>query len=117
MKFYIWDKIVPHGFKILQLFVAEDKGKDKKKYRKREVDNDAITSDMLVEILEESIRTIWRFIRGDEDASNLTIKCLKEQHVELQDPADSQLLVEILTDLQKVILASNDTYFLTLKMF
>ncbi|CAL5191215.1 unnamed protein product [Lathyrus oleraceus] len=81
--------------------IREDKGKDKKKLRKKEVDNDAITSDMLVEILEESIRTIWRFIRGDKDASNLTIKSLKEHHVELQDPADSQLLVEILTDLQK----------------
>ncbi|CAK8540626.1 unnamed protein product [Lathyrus sativus] len=81
--------------------IREDKGKDRKKLRKREVDNDAITSDMLVEILEESIRTIWRFIRGDKDASNLTIKSLKEHHVELQDPADSQLLVEILTDLQK----------------
>ncbi|KAL5095920.1 hypothetical protein RYX36_000247 [Vicia faba] len=81
--------------------IREDKGKDKKMFRKREVDNDAITSDMLVEILEESIRTIWRFIRGDKDASNLTIKSLKEHHVELQDPADSQLLLEILTDLQK----------------
>lgn len=101
------DKIVHHELKILQLLFAEDKGKDKKKLRKKEVDNDAITSDMLVEILEESIRTIWRFIRGDKDASNLTIKSLKEHHVELQDPADSQLLVEILTDLQKVIDVSN----------
>ncbi|KAK2359418.1 myb protein X [Trifolium repens] len=81
--------------------IKEDKGKDRKKYRKREIDNDAITSDMLVEILEESIRTIWRFIRGDKDASNLKIKCLKEHHVELKDPADSQLLVEIQMDLQK----------------
>jgi hypothetical protein len=91
--------------------VAEDKGKDRKKYRKREIDNDAITSDMLVEILEESIRTIWRFIRGDKDASNLKIKCLKEHHVELKDPADSQLLVEIQMDLQKVIEVSNETLF------
>lgn len=81
---------------------AEDKGKDRKKFRKREVDNYAITSDMLVEILEESIRTIWRFIRADKDASNLTNKSLKEHQVELQDPVDSQILVEIRMDLQKV---------------
>ncbi|CAJ2668972.1 unnamed protein product [Trifolium pratense] len=86
---------------LLQVPVIKDKGKDKKKYRKREIDNDAITSDMLVEILEESIRIIWRFIRGDKDASNLKIKCHKEHHVELQDTADSQLLVEIRMDLQK----------------
>lgn len=84
---------------------AEDNAKDKKKFKKREADNndDAITSDMLVEILEESIRTIWRFIRADKEASNLTVKGLRGEHqVELQDPADSQLLVEIRTDLQKV---------------
>jgi hypothetical protein len=91
--------------------VAEDKGKDKKKYRKREIDNDAITSDMLVETLEESIRTIWRFIRGDKDASNLKIKCLKEHHVQLQDPADTQLLLEIRMDLQKVMKVSNWNLF------
>jgi hypothetical protein len=91
--------------------VAEDKGKDIKKYRKREIDNDAITSDMLVETLEESIRTIWRFIRGDKDASNLKIKCLKEHHVQLQDPADTQLLLEIRMDLQKVMKVSNWNLF------
>lgn len=92
--------------------IAEDKAKDKKKFRKSGDDNDAITSDMLVEILEESIRTIWRFIRADKDASSLTIKGLREHHVELQDPADSQLLIDIRMDLQKVIKASRDTLLL-----
>ncbi|XP_061367106.1 uncharacterized protein LOC133310227 [Gastrolobium bilobum] len=82
--------------------IREDNAKDKKKFTKREVDKDAITSDMLVEILEESIRTIWRFIRADKDATNLTHKGLiKENQVEFQDPADSELLVEIRTDLHK----------------
>lgn len=90
---------------------AEDKAKDKKKFRKREGDNDGITSDMLVEILEESIRIIWRFIRDDKDASSLTIKGLREHQVELQDPADSQLLVDILMDLQKVLKLQKTLYF------
>ncbi|KAK7340530.1 hypothetical protein VNO77_21236 [Canavalia gladiata] len=81
--------------------IREDNAKDKRKFRKREADKDAITSDMLVEILEESIRTIWRFIRADKDASSLALKGIRETQVKLQDPADSELLVEIRTDLQK----------------
>ncbi|KAL9297179.1 hypothetical protein ACSQ67_023075 [Phaseolus vulgaris] len=81
--------------------IKEDNAKDKRKFSKREEDKDAITSDMLVEILEESIRTIWRFIRADKDASSLALKGLKENEVQLQDPSNSELLVEIRTDLQK----------------
>jgi len=81
---------------------AEDSAKDKRKFGKREEEKDAISSDMLVEILEESIRTIWRFIRADKDASSLTLKGVKESQVQLQDPSNSELLVEIRTDLQKV---------------
>nr|KYP76560.1 hypothetical protein KK1_020806 [Cajanus cajan] len=81
--------------------IREDNAKDKRKFRKREADKDGITSDMLVDILEESIRTIWRFIRADKDASSLALKGLRENHVELQDPSDSELLAEIRTDLQK----------------
>ncbi|KAK7394507.1 hypothetical protein VNO78_15036 [Psophocarpus tetragonolobus] len=81
--------------------IREDNAKDKRKLRKREAEDDAITSDMLVEILEESIRTIWRFIRADKDASSLAVKGLRENQVELQEPSDSQLLVESRTDLQK----------------
>lgn len=82
---------------------AEDSAKDRKKMRKRDTDEDAITSGMLVEILEESIRTIWRFIRADKDASNVTVKGVKENQTELQDPADSELLAEVRAELQKVI--------------
>ena len=81
--------------------IREDNAKDKRKLRKREAEKDAITSDMLVEILEESIRTIWRLIRADKDASSLALKGQRENQVELQDPSDSQILVEIRTDLQK----------------
>ncbi|KAE9612655.1 hypothetical protein Lal_00005870 [Lupinus albus] len=60
---------------------------DKNKLR----DKDVITSQKLLEILEESIRTIWCFIRADKDASKGT----REIQVELQDPADSDFLKEI----------------------
>jgi len=92
---------------------AEDNAKDKRKFSKREEDKDAITSDMLVEILEESIRTIWRFIRADKDASSLALKGLKENEVQLQDPSNSELLVEIRTDLQKVTKVSIVTFLMS----
>lgn len=57
---------------------------------------------MLLEILEESIRTIWRFIRADKYAHTAVFKCQRGTEAELQDPADSNLLMEIQTNLQKV---------------
>lgn len=74
---------------------------DKRKGRRGGNDG-AITVDMLIEVLEESIRIIWRFIRADKDASTVILTCRKDTQVELQDPADSVLLLEVRTDLQKV---------------
>ncbi|CAL0325924.1 unnamed protein product [Lupinus luteus] len=81
--------------------IREDNYKDKKKFRKREADKNAITSDILVEILEESIRTIWRFIKADKDTSTMSHKGLRETQVELQNSTDFELLVEIQTNLEK----------------
>ncbi|KAJ7974413.1 Ribosomal protein L34Ae [Quillaja saponaria] len=83
--------------------IREDNQKDKNRLRRGGKDENAITSDKLVEILEESIRIIWHFIRADKDANNLmTLKSLKETQAELQDPAtDEELLAEIRADLQK----------------
>ena len=61
---------------------------------------------MLVEILEESIKIISRFIRADKDASSLAHKGPRETQVKLQDPADSEFLREIQAELRKVIKAS-----------
>lgn len=69
---------------------------DRKKERTGR-DDGAITIDIVIEILEESMRIIWKFIRADKDASNR-----RDTQVELQDPADSVLLKEVQTDLQKV---------------
>ncbi|KAF5457142.1 hypothetical protein F2P56_021271 [Juglans regia] len=68
---------------------------DRKKER-RGRDDGAITIDIVIEILEESMRIIWKFIRADKDASSR-----RDTQVELQDPADSVLLKEVRTDLQK----------------
>ncbi|CAL0335259.1 unnamed protein product [Lupinus luteus] len=90
--------------------IREDNSKDKKEFRKGEEDKDAITSDILVEILEESIRTIWCFIKADKDTHSLSPKGLSETQVELQHPTDFELFVEIQKDLQKMVLARTVLY-------
>lgn len=56
---------------------------------------------MLVEIVEESIRIFWRFIRADKNCNTALLKSRKGQ-IELQDAADSQTLKEVQKDFKKV---------------
>ncbi|KAK9039487.1 hypothetical protein V6N11_014687 [Hibiscus sabdariffa] len=84
--------------------IREDSMKDKRKGRRKGRDNDdddAITSDMLVEIMEESIRIFWRFIRADKDANVVIKNSRKGTQVEPLEPADLELLAEVQTSLQK----------------
>ncbi|KAA8530361.1 hypothetical protein F0562_005070 [Nyssa sinensis] len=78
--------------------IREDSSKDRKKARRREKGDYAITSDILVEIMEESIRIFWRFVRADKDCTTLS---QRGTQVELHDPADSELLMEVRKNLQK----------------
>jgi hypothetical protein len=80
---------------------AEDSMKDKKA-RGKGKDGDSITSDMLVEIMEESIRIFWQFVRSDKDAENVISKGRKGTQIEPQDPTELELLTEVRTSLQKV---------------
>lgn len=66
-------------------------------------DEYVITSDMLVETMEESIRIFWRFIRADKDANVLRPKIRRRTQVEPQETLDLELLSEVRTSLQKVI--------------
>ncbi|XP_057486823.1 uncharacterized protein LOC130772932 [Actinidia eriantha] len=76
--------------------ISEDNAKDRKKgIKRRERGDYTITSDMLVEILEECIRIFWRFVRADKDSSK------RRPHVDLQRPADHNLLMEVGSNLQK----------------
>lgn len=63
--------------------------------------DDAITSEMLEEIMEESIRIFWEFVKADKDETSIILKGLIGSHVELQDPSDFRLMSEIQTSLQK----------------
>lgn len=78
--------------------------KDKNKARGREKDEYCITSDMLVEVLEESIRIFWQFVRADRNCASLMVKGRKgTQHQELKALGDLELLMDVKKGLQKVI--------------
>lgn len=88
--------------------------KDKRKGRRKRIDDDddnngddddGITSDMLVEIMEESIRIFWRFIRADKDANVVIKNSRKRTQIEPLEPADLELLTKVQTSLQKVIMS------------
>lgn len=87
---------------ILQVpVIREDRVKDKKKARRSGRGDNVITSDALLEIIEESIRIFWRFVRNDKGEDYIMIKGQKGTKAELQDPTDSELLIEVRTNLQK----------------
>ncbi|KAK7365075.1 hypothetical protein VNO80_13863 [Phaseolus coccineus] len=81
--------------------IREDNTKDEEKFKTRDADKNEITSDMLLEILEESIRIFWHFTKADKDASISAHKGPRETQAKLQDPADSEFLTEIQAKLQK----------------
>ncbi|CAL1392122.1 unnamed protein product [Linum trigynum] len=85
--------------------IREDGSKDKKARRRiRGKDGGAITSDQLVEIMEESIRIMWRFIRADKDshtAKHFNTGKKGTQIEPREDPAHLELLSEVHTTLQK----------------
>ncbi|MCD7453363.1 hypothetical protein HAX54_020662 [Datura stramonium] len=79
--------------------IREDRTKDKNKGRGRgrEKDEYWITSDMLVEIVEESIRIFWQFVRADR---NCPVKPT-QQHQDLKASGDLKLLMEVKRSLRK----------------
>lgn len=88
--------------KILLLVCAVDK-KERRIARKGNRAEDGITSDMLVEMMEESIRILWRFIQSDKDDScSLIVKSHKAKPTQLQNPSDLDLLIQLRNVLRKV---------------
>ncbi|KAK9919324.1 hypothetical protein M0R45_027928 [Rubus argutus] len=87
---YVKNRCAMH--KLLQVpIIREDKSKEGKK-------GNAMTTDILVDSLRESIRTIWRFIQADKNA-NIRMACRKRSlDGECLDP---KLLLEVQADLRK----------------
>ncbi|KAL3624174.1 hypothetical protein CASFOL_032990 [Castilleja foliolosa] len=67
---------------------------DKLKAKAKTSDEYVISSDVLVEIVEELIRVFWRFVRADKD-------CTINGHKKPDSDQDVELLIEIKKNLQK----------------
>ena len=80
---------------------ADDKSNVGKKGKGIQRGDYVISSDMLVEILEESIRLFWRFVRADKQCTHANRR-QKATLVDPQEPAASVILSELQKDLQKV---------------
>ncbi len=86
---------------ILSIFeLLDDCMKDKK--LRREEEEDAISSGMLVKIIEDSLRIFWEFLCTDKDEKNVILNTPQQNYINLQNAADLQLLMNTRADLQKV---------------
>ncbi|PIA62678.1 hypothetical protein AQUCO_00200591v1 [Aquilegia coerulea] len=83
---------------LLQVPVIKEDPKDKEGRKRRK---DAITCSMLLEIVEESMRIFWKFVRADKHDGNIILKGLSVPQVKSIDPADTELLMDVQTNLQK----------------
>ncbi|XP_039047366.1 uncharacterized protein LOC120187823 [Hibiscus syriacus] len=86
---------------------VEDSLKDTRKGRRKGRDDDdddddgVITADMLLEMMEVSIRIFWQFIRADKDANHAIRKIRNGAQVEPLEPDELQLLATLQTSLQR----------------
>lgn len=69
--------------------------------------NFIVTIETLEDIMEESIRIFWEFVKADKDETSGFLKMLIGSHAELEDPADSKLMSEIQIKLEKVVYHSS----------
>ncbi|OAY63940.1 uncharacterized protein LOC109725737 [Ananas comosus] len=79
--------------------VKEDSLKEKMEEQRK--GNYSITSDELEDIMEESIRLFWEFVKADKDETPGLLKGLMAPQVELQEPSDYELMMHIHSILQK----------------
>lgn len=86
---------------ILQVPVVKDDSlKDKKDSTIWE--DYEVSAAMLAQILDESMLIFWEFLEADKDEANVILKGIQStNYVDLQDPSDSGLLMEIKSHHQK----------------
>lgn len=91
------------------MMLTEDGSKDKRKEKRRdyeESDDGAIKSEQLVEIMEETIRLFWRFVRFDKLTSSIhdhksrTKSQIEPDHEENSE--DLELFADVKAELQNV---------------
>lgn len=83
---------------LLEVPVIKEDSKDKEGRERSKAD---ITCSMLLEIMEESMRIFWEFVRADRPDGNVLLKGFSEPQGKLLSTADTELWVDIQKDLQK----------------
>lgn len=84
---------------LLEVPVIKEDSKDKVGRERSKAD---ITCSMLLEIMEESMRLFWEFVRADKHDSGILLKKgFSEPQGKLLNKADTELWVDIQRDLQK----------------
>ncbi|KAL0296901.1 UNVERIFIED_CONTAM: 60S ribosomal protein L34 [Sesamum radiatum] len=69
--------------------------------KERREETDAISLDQLVEIIWESMLIFREFLSADKRSTNVVLKGIQGTKVDVQDTANLELLVDIITNLQK----------------
>ncbi|KAL8144423.1 hypothetical protein V2J09_017455 [Rumex salicifolius] len=82
--------------------IREDSPKDKMKQRTESTSKDAVTSVIIIEMIEESIRLLWQLVRTDKEVKTTrALHSRKAAQVDLQNPEDATLLLEVQETLRK----------------
>ncbi|KAK1419930.1 hypothetical protein QVD17_29374 [Tagetes erecta] len=80
--------------------VRDDSLKEKKAMKKEE--GDAVSISAMTKIIKESMAVFWEFLHTDKDTTNLFLTIiLQGSKANLQDPADSDLFMQLKTTHQK----------------
>ncbi|KAL8248509.1 hypothetical protein R6Q59_005377 [Mikania micrantha] len=80
--------------------IKDDNLKDKKAWKKEE--EDAVSISTMAKMIKESMMVFWEFLHTDKDTTNLFLTIiLQGSKAHLQNPADSDLFMDIKTIHQK----------------
>ncbi|KAI3733636.1 hypothetical protein L6452_13084 [Arctium lappa] len=86
---------------LLQVPAIKDDNLKEKKARKEE-EGDAVPISTMANMIKESMTVFWEFLHTDKDTTNLFLTIiLQGSKAHLQDPADSELFMDIKTTHQK----------------
>ncbi|CAA2968220.1 Hypothetical predicted protein [Olea europaea subsp. europaea] len=78
--------------------IKDDCLKDKKERRE---ETDAISLELITEIISVSMLIFWEFLHADKSTKTIDLKGIQEAKIDLREPADSELILDIITNLQK----------------
>ncbi|KAL6009231.1 hypothetical protein ACLOJK_022458 [Asimina triloba] len=79
--------------------IKEDCLKERMEEKKK--GHGSVTSEMLMAIIDESMRIFWLFVKADKEESNAILKGSSRTKAQLEDPADLKLFEQVQAELLK----------------